>query len=227
MKHSLLLAFFAFTNFAAAQNVSLYPTPSVYVDGLPTDAIITAEAHVSNSSANPINVTWVRENVNMPVGWKTSVCDLNSCWSSSLSTQEFLLQPTPSGLPGEIMHVQFKPVGIAGTGRIDVALYQAGGGPQLARNTYYCTAAIVGTTQVTQTTATISPNPATHYIDIKNNDNIMSAVVTNMLGATLRTFDIEGETARLDISDLAAGVYMLQLKNAAANTLSTIRILKN
>jgi Secretion system C-terminal sorting domain len=227
MKLFLLAAFATCANFAVAQNVSLYPTPDIYVSGSPVETIITAEAHVINTSANPINVTWVRENVNMPTGWKTSVCDLNSCWSSSLGTQEFLLPPTPAGTQGEIMHVQFKPFNVEGTGQVDVALYQAGGGPELARNTYHCTAALVGTTRVEQTTANVFPNPTTHYINISNNDNIAKATLTTAVGATVRTFTINGAAAQLDISDLSAGVYFLQLNSKDDTNLRNIRILKN
>lgn len=227
MKLFLFAALTSCASFAAAQNVSLFPTPNIYVSGLPTETIITAEAHVINSSANPINIAWVRENVNLPTGWKTSVCDLNSCWSSSLSTQEFILPPTSAGSPGEIMHVQFKPFGVEGSGRVDVALYVAGGGAEVARNTYHCSASLVGTTRIEQTSARVFPNPATHFINISNNDNIASATLTTAVGAAVRTFSVSGETAQLDISDLSTGVYFLQLTDKTGTALRNIRIVKN
>jgi hypothetical protein len=228
MKHSILTALFsAFATFALAQDITLDPTPSVYVDGAPSDAIITAEAFVSNTTTAPIDVTWVRENVMMPVGWKTSICDLNLCWSSSASTANFLLDPTPIRTQGEAMHVQFKPFNVAGDGHIDVALYRTGTTILLGRTTYYCSARVVGTARIEQTAATIAPNPATHYINISNNDNIATATISNTLGGVVRTFAVVGETAQLDISDLNTGVYFLQLKNKENNLLQTIKVLKN
>jgi Secretion system C-terminal sorting domain len=228
MKHSILTALFsAFATFALAQDITLDPTPSVYVDGAPSDAIITAEAFVSNTTTAPIDVTWVRENITMPTGWKTSICDLNLCWSSSTNTQSFLIDPTPLHAAGESMHVQFKPFNVAGDGHIDVALYRTGTTTLLARTTYYCSARIVGTARIEQTAATIAPNPATHYINISNNDNIASATISNTLGGVVRTFAVVGATAQLDISDLSTGVYFLQLKNKDNNLLQTIKVLKN
>jgi hypothetical protein len=68
------------------------------------------------------------------------------------------------------------------------------------------------------TSITISPNPAGDYIDVMLNgvkEPVLSVKVYDVLGTCVRTHPLapsqEGETIRIDVSGLAAGVYFVRV----------------
>jgi len=56
------------------------------------------------------------------------------------------------------------------------------------------------------------PNPANNYIDINSNGSISSIAVNSVMGATLNTISINQNNYRLTTSDLANGVYLINIK---------------
>jgi Secretion system C-terminal sorting domain len=206
----------------SAQDFTSDPVGNVFTEGSPVQTIVTGVAHVQNNTNAPIEVRWVRENVNLPMGWTSSVCDLNLCWSSTTNTQTFIIEPTRG--TGEILDVQFSPNGIEGLGRADVACYRASDNAPLLRLTYHCGVYLVGTTQVETVTAKAFPNPTTDFINITNNTNIASGYLKDVVGATVRSFSINGATAQWQVGDLPKGIYFLEMHSDNAKLLKTIKI---
>jgi len=90
------------------------------------------------------------------------------------------------------------------------------------------TAQTAGLNKATATKFSVSPNPASTVINISNNDNALvnSVTVTDLNGRTVKTSQFKGITnAQLNIADLSAGIYMLNITSDKGVT--TKKIVKN
>jgi len=70
----------------------------------------------------------------------------------------------------------------------------------------------------------VYPNPTHDVITITNSNAITTVAVTNLLGQTVLTQNVNAETTQVNLSGLAAGTYILQVANANAST--TVKIVK-
>ena len=67
----------------------------------------------------------------------------------------------------------------------------------------------------------VYPNPSTDFVTIEA-DNLMQVTLFDMTGKALSTIDAKGQSVRLDVSDLKAGVYLI-----SATTRSTSSFVKS
>jgi len=70
------------------------------------------------------------------------------------------------------------------------------------------------------------PNPASSYVNIKNNSQIglTQATIYDINGKLVSQFDLSqmGGEQRLDVSNLASGVYMVNISSADATTVKRL-----
>ena len=69
---------------------------------------------------------------------------------------------------------------------------------------------------------TLMPNPATNYVDVlvsDNDINIQELQVYDVYGKLLQTIKVNSNPTRIDISNLASGMYMVRIlgDNGIAN----------
>ena len=60
----------------------------------------------------------------------------------------------------------------------------------------------------------VAPNPASGNIIISHLEGFHHGVITNLLGQAVRSIDITGDKANIDIADLPAGIYFFRPDNA-------------
>ncbi|MES2487368.1 MAG: T9SS type A sorting domain-containing protein, partial [Bacteroidota bacterium] len=70
----------------------------------------------------------------------------------------------------------------------------------------------------------VYPNPALDVITVTNGNVITKVAVTNLLGQTVLTQNVNAETTQVNLSGLAAGTYILQV--ATANASTNVKIVK-
>ena len=222
---SFTLAFCAVSASVMAQNVTITPAQA-YITGLPTETAIKAESWLQNNTTSDIDLVWVRENVQVPAGWETAVCDINLCWGPTLGTTSFTLPPTPTHNAGAILDLQFRPNGIEGSGSAEIGVYNASDNSFVLRGFYYGTAQVVGTATVAKTRVALYPNPATERITIANNTDIRYLTIYTVAGMQVREYAVAGVNQQFDIADLAQGAYLVQLLDKDHVLLQTIRFAK-
>jgi hypothetical protein len=71
----------------------------------------------------------------------------------------------------------------------------------------------------------IFPNPATDFIGLKNDEEVASIVIFNMVGRPVKRF-VAHEGDKYDIAQLRPGFYLVQLLDSANKVLTTQRINK-
>ena len=90
------------------------------------------------------------------------------------------------------------------------------------------TAGTAGTEDNIASRFTVSPNPANNVINISNANNMSfnSVSVSDVNGRTIKTLKFDGVTsAQVNVSDLASGVYMLNISSDNGNI--TKKIVRN
>jgi len=70
---------------------------------------------------------------------------------------------------------------------------------------------------------TISPNPATHFINISSGGSA-KVIIGDLKGSVIKNLTIQGNT-RMDISDLRSGIYFIRVVNDEA--IESLRLIKN
>ncbi|MFP9115021.1 GEVED domain-containing protein [Flavobacterium sp. RHBU_3] len=81
-----------------------------------------------------------------------------------------------------------------------------------------------GTNNVTNTTLTVYPNPATNVINVKSGAAISHLALINLLGQTVTEQTANGTEAQLNIERLSTGTYILQV--TAGNKITTVKVVK-
>ena len=72
----------------------------------------------------------------------------------------------------------------------------------------------------------IYPNPAKFELNIISNISFKSIIITNLDGKVMLNNSSEGKTAKINVSTLSNGVYIIQLANAKG-IISTQKFIKN
>ena len=87
--------------------------------GAATDSDILAKVYVENTSDADITLHWVRENVSVPSGWETAICDHNLCYPKTTGEEDLVLT---AGQKIELKFT-FYPNSVDGTGTADLVIY--------------------------------------------------------------------------------------------------------
>lgn len=86
----------------------------------------------------------------------------------------------------------------------------------------------LGVNEALASKLTVSPNPTNGVVSIANNENILinGVVMTDINGRTVKTLKFDGvSNTQLNISDLAAGIYMMTI--SSDNGVATKKVIKN
>jgi hypothetical protein len=87
--------------------------------GTAADAELIGKIKVKNETASEITLKWVRQNVNVPTGWETAVCDHVQCYDKAMGERPLVIAAN-----SEIeLKLNFYPNGTAGTGTGELKLY--------------------------------------------------------------------------------------------------------
>ena len=221
----LLCAFVGNSATLFGQDITLQRT-TVSVAGLPNDTNIPAITHIQNNTAGDIDLTWVRENVQIPSAWRTAVCDIDLCSNESVSSKIFTLMPTPANTDGGLLELQFRPNGQSGSGSCELGVYLAGTTVEAARGFFNATATVIATTNIQKNRVQIYPNPAVEYLTISGNDEVATLKLYTALGVLAKQFSVLNQNTQYNISDLQAGAYLLTLLDANGNILQVSSITK-
>jgi hypothetical protein len=87
--------------------------------GAASDAELNAIVTVKNTSDEEITLYWVRQNVTVPTGWATAICDHNLCYPENVAEHDLILT---AGQEIELKGV-FYPNNVDGTGSYDLLIY--------------------------------------------------------------------------------------------------------
>jgi len=73
---------------------------------------------------------------------------------------------------------------------------------------------------------TIYPNPASNFVVLPQSDKLTKAILYNITGKQVKTFDLIVNTRRFDVTDVMRGTYLLQFIDQTGAVLHTTRLTK-
>ncbi len=244
MKQALLVLIFtlSFGHYLMAQAdldvlpLGALPSPwenTIEFDLSDTYDYTTCHVRLKNNDRKTLNLRWELIMDEAPQGWRFSVCDQNTCYFTTNTTNVDYYDHIPYApiimMPGDTAKLQLNvfPIGMAGTANVRLNLYDLANPKQLLNTAYYFVT-IEGLTPVTETDKAklrVYPNPVSDYLTITRNTFIKQLWVSNVLGKRVRIFDTSFGN-RYDIADLPDGIYLVSMVDANLKVVKTVRISK-
>lgn len=223
MKNILLVAFILSTYSISAQ-IEVTPNPIVDWEVV-SDTEIVGKAKIKNTSNETKEYTWERTVMTNCNNNQTWFCDPNVCYTPQVSTQSFSLNPGEEG-PFEL-HATFSDP-TDRTLSVEIKVYETANGANELNAMYEfesgsCTP--VDIEEVVLQDIKLFPNPTADNFTLTNIGSVQTVIVHNIIGAPLKQYLAE-ENASYSISDLPAGVYMVQLVDNIGNNVGTKRVFK-
>ncbi len=226
MKPLFALLFLLFASAVSAQTLFTFGTTTdpedlqTQLDGLNEVGI---NATVKNNSTDTLNLTWVREEVTMPSGWTSTVCDLKFCYLSHVSTQTFPIAPNVSS-NGFSVHVQpADDTSAMAVVKIDMFVQ---GDTTTKQTINFIYSKTVANHTVAIPATGIYPNPALSYFRVQGSDTRIARLqIYNVLGVKVADEAFTG--SRVDVSSLNPGMYFVRLLDKQNRVLVTYRLRKN
>ena len=221
----VLAAATTFTAASFAQNAISISPATLHVDGLVTDYDIACDAQIFNSGTSDVNITWARENVNVPAAWATAVCDPVTCYGPGTSGKNFTQSPNTASTGSNLL-MHFYPNNTQGSGSAEIALYAQGTHTEFARGHFSATAAVVGTVAYTEMDAQLYPNPTSANLTLLYAPNVAAIRMYNLIGGLVKAFPATTDNT-YSVAELPRGVYMVQLLDKNGSALTTVRVVKS
>jgi hypothetical protein len=189
----------------------------------PDSAFYQVETHVINGTSGDIEGRWVREELSMPDGWTTSICDKNLCYLSWKDSANLNLVASESS----IIDVRFYPAGNTGTGIVKVCYKDNANQAPSTCAVFILTLSTTSNDNISpaKIDPVIYPNPATDNISITQVEVVSRVELMNIVGKKIKTIETNGVT-KMDISDLRSGMYLLNLIDENNKVIKTVRLLK-
>lgn len=239
MKQALLALFtvlLAIFNSEAQTGLDVAPAPwenTIEFDLSDTYDYATCHVRLKNNERKAMNLRWELIVDEAPQGWRFSVCDQNTCYFTTNTTNVDYYDRIPYApvimMPGDTAKLQLNvfPIGQAGSANVRINLYDLANPKQLVSTAYYFVT-IEGLTPVTESDKSklrIYPNPVSDYLTITRNTFVKQLWVSNVLGKRVRTFDTSFGN-KYDIADLPDGIYLVSMVDASLKVVKTVRISK-
>ncbi|MCC6725976.1 MAG: T9SS type A sorting domain-containing protein [Saprospiraceae bacterium] len=239
MKQALLFFIaivFGCPHLAAQPSLDVAPAPwenTIEFDLSNTYDYATCHVRLKNTDRRAMNLRWELIVDEAPQGWRFSVCDQNTCYFTTNTTNVDYYDRIPYApvimMPGDTARLQLNvfPIGQAGSANVHINLYDLSNPKQLVSTANYFVT-IEGTTPVTETDKAklrVYPNPVSDYLTITRNTFIKQLWVSNVLGKRVRTFDTSFGN-KYDIADLPDGIYLVSMVDANLKVVKTVRISK-
>lgn len=175
---------------------------------------IHQDVFVSGQVINYLDSTnllyWTREEVFMPAGWESFVCDKTACYFPWTSEREMPYSAFDTGL----LDLHLLPNGNPGDSAVIKLCVQEFEKP-ITKQCYhliYKNTSYFSSTSDTQSKPTIEifPNPSTGIFTIKSNDLIGYTRVYNTTGRCVQTIR-ENNGQRIDLTNMPDGIYYIQV----------------
>lgn len=231
MKQYLLLIFCSLSLHLAFGQDLIFSHDTLSMAGDPSEFEVIGHAYVVNNSRSDVELKWVREEINFESSWQSAVCDNNTCYAASVSSN---INPgsapnVPVVLsPGDtsILDVHLYPFGSRGEGAVEVCVSYVDDPDNFVHCTYYhFNLNTSSSREIGQRDFNVFPNPTLDYFVVQDAEGLGSIQLYNTLGRRVRTFNVE-LNRKYYVGDLPSGMYLASLLDRKGKLIKTIRIAK-
>jgi hypothetical protein len=226
------------SNTAKAQSFSVqFDTVKAVVSGTPA-----LNNKVTTTSSTPIKITWQVTYHNLPIDWQSAIglCDNNLCYGNTILGTSATPPNPPFVAPGDShltdtfgvgnkcdFHIQcnFTPLSSGGPYYITIKLTE---GTTIKYMTYALTKWATGISNTANAAKEVNvyPNPARDEVNVVYDKSleIKNIAVVNLIGKVVKYYRATDDSgAKLNIDNMASGVYLINLIDAQGHTVATKR----
>lgn len=238
MKKIFLAAFLILVllNVTLAQNILITPNDSIAISANSTDEwdILEAHIHIVNNTPNATTYTWRMTGYTAPVPpWELKLCDNHLCYDLLIGNPVHVSYPV-NAYDSMDMKFQFSPHCVAGTGDVNVSVYDNND----STNTIYmlnyradftvsCPSAVP---TIAKSSLKIFPNPVQNIFTVSGLENAgnLAFEVYDLKGVAVpcEVKTGTGSAIHISVEKLPAGVYVLKAFDKAGNMTGTARLTK-
>ena len=226
MKHFLLSIIFVLIGLHLKAQVSISLNPDlVSVDVDPMQFETVAHAWIRNNSEEALTIKWVRSVESITDMWESAICDLNACWSTTISEtpedQLIVLEPGDSSN----LDVHIRPFGVEGSARIKLEVFDVNNEENKVEGTYLFNENTTPSVDFQLEGLRIFPNPTIDYFQLTEYQGVHSIAIFNLAGLRVNQYMVApGE--RFDVSNLTRGMYLVKLIDSRNDIIKTLRLNK-
>lgn len=238
MKQPILFTFLFLLSLGAGAQTVLDISPNPYEETISFDLSDLTDfklchTTIKNNGNKTLSLRWVVEVVEAPEEWKFSVCDQNTCYYTSNTTNVDLTDRYPNLpvvlAPGDTARLDLNifPFGMAGRADVKLHVFDVNNPSALLNSACFNTTldAPSPLTEQEKSRLRIYPNPVTDYMTVTRNTFIRQLWVSNILGKRVKTFNTNSN-GKYDVSDLPDGIYLVSMVDAAKKVVKTVRMSK-
>ena len=176
---------------------------------------------INNSDANR-TLMWTTRSIDIADGWGYAVCDKNLCYLEGINEIEFVADPNETCR----MDVHAYPHGNEGFAIVEVEITEASNPDLSIKHEYYFNAMPTSSTRAQLLSSIkVYPNPTQDYFTIEEGQNAEVVEVLTINGQMMRSF-LYNDNTQYMITDLAAGHYVVRLKDQNGQAFAAGRIAK-
>lgn len=198
---------------------------------------------VTNTTGLPISIDWKVVYHNLPTTWQSVVglCDNISCYGNNILGSSAVVNVPPYTPPGTTktsdtfstilpfhMQTDFSSVPGGGPYYITVEL-------KYASTTKFMTYELtkwstnVASANKMDNGVSIYPNPATDELNVlfDANAGVKTIAVRNIIGKVVSVYKVNGNSAKLNVSNLQSGIYFVNLSDAQGRTVAIRKFTTN
>jgi hypothetical protein len=225
MKRTFLFLLVISTTVATSIAQILSITPDYALISFPASEFSDAAAYIQNNSSVQRTIKWVRYSDVEPVGWYTTVCDDNNCYSPGTSSMTVNIAANSNGL----LKLNVFANDVVGTGSYHLNVYDISDSANA--NAVLSVDVVtnpVGISNVKAEAVSIYPNPVKDvlYMNLDVSKKINSIDIHNVVGQKIKTITLEEglKSVAISASDLKKGIYFIRIfsdsKEVATKTFS-------
>lgn len=227
MKRVLLLMMILSMGFVSQAQLDI-DMSELSIEGSEMTADFDHHFDVLNTTGEEVTAYWeLIPSEDFPEEWETFLCDNNLCYTPWVKN-------CPEGSPNMfapnqtqqwILHL--KPKGVMGTAQMTLRLHypQASGDSLSVDHVFQIAAGTSSTVEIDLAELLIYPNPATDYIQIRNDESIKQINVYNVVGKQLRSFNHTAGQSH-SVQDLNKGIYLVRLMNTQGEVVKSMKLSK-
>ncbi len=211
----------------AQTQVTLTLTPAIVSSSVNPDSFeVKGKSVLRNTSSQTKRFVWQRNILNMTNGWQALICDINQCWTSTVSVSPDTIVLAPNGASN--LDVYIRPNRLSGAATIEVKVTEVGN----ANNTITGRYLFSPTTSLrdyskSSTGIRVFPNPTVDYFMLSDNSDVVDRIVIyNIIGRQMKSYKAL-DNFKYTVNDLPEGIYIVRLLNKGGNTIKTIRLNKS
>ncbi len=226
MKKSIFTLFIALVagNYAIAQTTStfelLHNPASVTADPLVTDA--EADIFITNMTAAPLHIKWVRTIISNPQNLATQVCDPNNCYFPQINTEDFVM--SPNDVDTLIVHF-LNETGEPAEEIVHLTISNFDNPSDVKTGIFSYTSFPSGTTDLQRPTVKIFPNPTVDFFTLEKADFVHGVRVFGLDGRQVAYFNATPNN-QYSLANQVAGAYIIALENADGQVVQVVDVQK-